>query len=392
MTTRLGLAKMDELKFRRATTEDYFGIKKLSAGVYDDADYTTASFPQWLTELRWVTFVAEDLRGQIVGFVAFHLIDNCRTVVERSARLEKSYRGRGVFKQLYKFAISSLKEKYPLQSEISARVVVPIGQKVLLQRSYMTVLCRLESNETLFLNSENKCNDIVIETSPFKFLAQAMLDCHKCKNTVFSNGIVVIGDEIYRLRCESDVQYLMSRPKLFCVTSSQESSDGNEACSHFHQIPVTLCKANPEMKANTSNEPIRREEKTTFCHDQCPGNNNFNCKCDRPCSTSQGTDVGTVGCRMLSKRLALLDLTRRDTNLGFPLYSVDFYGSDVAWATETVVSLVLAGWEETESKTFCLIVQTPLDFEEKMHQTFDQLGCCEVIYRDKMYILDRDLR
>eukprot|EP00795_Rhopilema_esculentum_P010645 gene10645-19387_t len=383
---------MDKLKFRKATTEDYFGIKELSIGVYNDTDYATASLPQWLTDLRWVIFVAEDIRGQIVGFVAFHLIDDCRTVVERSARLEKSYRGRGVFIQFYKFAISSLKEQYPLQSEISARVVVPIGHKVLLQRSYMTVLCRLESNEKLLLNSEGKCNDTVNETSPFKFLAQAMLDCHTCKHTVFRNGIVVIGDEIYRLSCESDVQYLISRPKLFCVTKSQESNDGNEDCSHFHRIPVTPCKENPKMKANTSNEPIRSGEKTTFCHDECLGDNNFNCKCDRPCSTSQSTDVGTAGCRMLSKRFALLDLTRRDTNLGFPLYSVDFYGSDVAWATETVVSLVRAGWEEAESKTFYLTVQTPLDFEEEMQQTFRQLGCCEVMYRDKMYMLERDLR
>eukprot|EP00794_Sanderia_malayensis_P000065 gene65-661_t len=106
---------------RKANISDQTFIDDMSKGMYSGIDFTPKMFPMWLSDENWQPFVAEvSSSGDVVGFLALHIIDNKTRVVIRSSRVVQEYRNNGVYSRLLHYSLLTVKEMF---SSINAVVI-----------------------------------------------------------------------------------------------------------------------------------------------------------------------------------------------------------------------------------------------------------------------------
>ena len=65
-----------DVKFRKATAQDYGHIKELSKGIYGNSDTLLYSFLDWLKSDEWYLFVGEVCEDKPIAFIAVQVTDD----------------------------------------------------------------------------------------------------------------------------------------------------------------------------------------------------------------------------------------------------------------------------------------------------------------------------
>lgn len=100
-----------ELSFRLAERSDFDEILKLSEGLHEGHDYLPLKYHTWMNmENLYVmlAFSGEKLANLVVCSVA----DEGKTCITRAARTLTEFRGRGIYKELFKAVNDFMRRKF----------------------------------------------------------------------------------------------------------------------------------------------------------------------------------------------------------------------------------------------------------------------------------------
>ena len=210
-------------KVREATLGDHDSVRDISKGIYQDTDFTTHIFPEWIADEHWLLYVAETSLGQVIGFLALNITDGGESVVVRSSRVAVEFRGKGLYKQLLNTALQSANAMlHNLKFVIRARpahIRVPVGYKVLKISSKVTLSCSPTSADTVkFPQLTNIGCPSLFEDYCLTMKELAKLyDGNLSFKEMFKGGILTIEGETFRLSNKANWEYLEKRNDIFII-------------------------------------------------------------------------------------------------------------------------------------------------------------------------------
>ena len=166
---------MDSLTFSLAQTDDYQEIVKLSEGIYDGHDYLPLQFSDWLQREN-LRIVLAYSGSQLVGLLAYYIVDEGRTLIPRAGRIQPNFRGQGLIRPLREFMEKHAKSHYPCV------------QRGRFTTFYENVNCTdktklYESNVAAFNVDKEKCTLI----TEGKINLNIMVDIQQCSRKHFSD-------------------------------------------------------------------------------------------------------------------------------------------------------------------------------------------------------------
>eukprot|EP00794_Sanderia_malayensis_P017586 gene17586-19339_t len=218
---------MHEIICREAKISDQKFIDDLSKGMYSGADYTPKMFSSWLCDENWQPFVAEvSSSGDVVGFLALHIIDNKTKVIIRSSRVAEEYRDKRVYSRLLYYSFVTVKEKF---SSINFVVSVqrpglktPLGYVVEHDFTFQLIRCGINpSNESTEPKDQpdDELASLVINRESFSNLYEMK---RSMMQELFSGNVVYIGQEMYRLDLKENRTFLDKQNHLVASYSEDE--------------------------------------------------------------------------------------------------------------------------------------------------------------------------
>eukprot|EP00794_Sanderia_malayensis_P000120 gene120-731_t len=217
---------------REANISDQNFIDDMSKGIYSGTDYTPKMFPVWLSDKNWQPFVAEvSSSGDVVGFLALHIIDNKTRVIIRSSRVKEEYRNNRVYSRLLHYSLFTVKEMF---NSINAVVIsqqvalkTPEAYKFQKRHAYEVVRCgnRSPVNEChcLLCNTGNTdAQDqsyIAINHKSFSCLYETK---KALMQELFPRNVVFIEEAPYNLDLKENREFLDKQKLLVAGFSEDE--------------------------------------------------------------------------------------------------------------------------------------------------------------------------
>eukprot|EP00794_Sanderia_malayensis_P000063 gene63-659_t len=217
---------------RKANISDQKFIDDMSKGIYSGTDYTPKIFQVWLSDENWQPFVAEvTSSGDVVGFLALHIIDNKTRVIIRSSRVAQQYRNNGVYSRLLHYSLLTVKEMF---SSINAVVIsqqlalkTPEGYKFQKRHAYEVVRCgnRSPVNECHCLLCSNGNTDA--QDQPYIAINHKSFSClYETKTALmqelFPRNVVFIEEAPYDLDLKENREFLDKQKLLVAGFSEDE--------------------------------------------------------------------------------------------------------------------------------------------------------------------------
>eukprot|EP00794_Sanderia_malayensis_P000076 gene76-674_t len=217
---------------RKANISDQKFIDDMSKGIYSGTDYTPKIFQVWLSDENWQPFVAEvSSSGDVIGFLALHIIDNKTRVIIRSSRVAQEYRNNGVYSRLLHYSLLTVKEMF---SSISAVVIsqqvalkTPEGYKFQKRHAYEVVRCgnRSPVNECHGLLCNNGNTDA--QDQPYIAINHKSFSClYETKKALmqelFPRNVVFIEEAPYNLDLKENREFLDKQKLLVAGFSEDE--------------------------------------------------------------------------------------------------------------------------------------------------------------------------
>ena len=218
-----------DVNFREATVQDFEGIKEISQGIYDNADTLVYSFHNCLNSDDWFLFVGELPRNRIVAFIAAQVTDGAESWSLRYARVDKAYRGRGLYKALLSFAAKYLKVKVQsvkfLYRIHGAHIRVPNGYEIV--KRIGLVLMFFDDNAKAYLEN----NDLGQSTVQFITWPElkALYDGNNTVKDLFNKSTLEICCEIFDLKCRANWKLLEGRVGTRIMLTKHKGRDGTAA-------------------------------------------------------------------------------------------------------------------------------------------------------------------
>eukprot|EP00794_Sanderia_malayensis_P000064 gene64-660_t len=222
---------------RKANISDQKFLDDMSKGMYGGVDYAPKMFPVWLSDENWQPFVAEvSSSGDVVGFLALHIIDNKTRVIIRSSRVAQQYRNNGVYSRLLHYSLLTVKEMFSSINAvvISQRLTVktPEGYKLQKRHAYEVVRCgnRSPVNEChcLLCNSGNTDaqDQSYIVSKRFAINHKSFSCLYETKKALiqelFPRNVVFIEEAPYNLDLKENREFLDKQKLLVAGFSEDE--------------------------------------------------------------------------------------------------------------------------------------------------------------------------
>eukprot|EP00794_Sanderia_malayensis_P006834 gene6834-7602_t len=307
-------AKISDLKF----------IDGLSKGMYSGADYTPNMFPVWLCDENWQTYVAEmSSSGDVVGFLALHVVDNRSKVIIRSSRVAKEHRDKGIYARLLHYSLSDIKEKFSSVKFVmvgqALEVKTPQGYEFKHSFAYELVRCGANNDNP----SHVECN------------------CNLC-----------IADIDNQLR---------KHDALTSLSITRESFS-----SLFETKKQIMRELFPRDMVNIEEALYRLDlkENRTFFDNHEHMVTNFS---------------GNEDCKVMS----IVDLFPRETVDGYNVYCVDLYGNNSAVILQHALKAIRLASEQEDGKVFDIYIQMHSKEAEAIVCHFHKSSIYNVIVRDE---------
>lgn len=213
--------------FREATENDFDGIKDLSRDIYGTTDTLLFSLPDWLESVRWFLFVGETDKTKIIAFTAIQLIDGVQGLNIRSSRVNKEYRGRGLYKDLLRYAVQYVRERVQSARYIYrlriAEVRVPNGFDVMKKRGLLKL--SVNCNDGTIRRNYN-----VAQQHSQKLLwgeFKALYDRNNAVKGLFINAIMEIHCDIINMKWEENWKCLEERSMVHIMLTECDATDGS---------------------------------------------------------------------------------------------------------------------------------------------------------------------
>ena len=215
-----------DVNYREATDGDYEAIEELSKKIYGNTDTLVHSFIDFLNSDEWFLFVGEVNQRKVIAFSAVHVTDGTESLNIRSSRVDKEYRGRGVYKGLLNYAVRYVKEKlldikylYRLRA---ADVRVPDGYEIMKKVGLMK----------MFLQFDNKIGDVEIGATQSNVQVmkwpdfKVLYDGNETVKDLFINAILQVHCDLFSLNCTANWRLLQGRLDTRIMLSEYEGEDG----------------------------------------------------------------------------------------------------------------------------------------------------------------------
>ena len=213
--------------FREATENDYDGIKDLSKDIYGTTDTLLFSLPDWLESVRWFVFVGETDKTKIIAFTAIQLIDGVQGLNIRSSRVNKEYRGRGLYKDLLRYAVQYVRERVQSARYIYrlriAEVSVPNGFDVMKKRGLLKF--SVNCNDGAIRKNDNVAQQHSQKLSWGEF--KALYDRNNAVKGLFINTIMEIHCDVINLDCQENWKCLEERSMVHIMLTECDATDGS---------------------------------------------------------------------------------------------------------------------------------------------------------------------
>ena len=214
-----------DVKFREATDQDYDHIKELSKGIYENSDTLLYSLLDWLKSEEWYLFVGEVSEYRPIAFTAIHVTDGMMGLNIRCSRVDKEYRGRGLFKAIVRYAVQYVRERVPNARYVYhirvADIRVPEGYEVLKETEAVTVV----------LNARTaKCIENCVTSSYARSMTwiefKALYDSKDAVKDMFYSSTLEIDCDIYNLFCLANWDVVEKRTGIRIMFTEDEGGDG----------------------------------------------------------------------------------------------------------------------------------------------------------------------
>ena len=197
------------VNFRETSNLDLERIRELSKGIYSGADTLVSDFIDWLKSDNWFLFVREIHEGKIVAFIAVELTDGRESLNIRSSRVDEDYRGRGIYKALFRYAVVYVRDMCPKVKYIYrirlADVRVPDGYEIVKKRGLVVMFC-----DGMVCKEEvngNKWKLKYMKWPKFKELYER----NEGVSSLFHHEMLEIHCDIFRLNCKANWAVLEER-------------------------------------------------------------------------------------------------------------------------------------------------------------------------------------
>ena len=198
-----------DVKFRETSDQDIERIKELSKGIYSGTDTLVFDCIDWLKSDEWFLFVGEIHEGKIVAFIAVELTDGRESLNIRSSRVDEDYRGRGIYKALFRYAVLYVRQRCPKVKHIYrirlADVKVPDGYEIVKKRGLVKMFCDVKVCKEEIDANQWKVG--FITWSKFKELYGR----NEGARSLFDHETLEIHCDIFRLNCKANWAVLEER-------------------------------------------------------------------------------------------------------------------------------------------------------------------------------------
>ena len=221
-----------DITYRLAAAEDERAITEISYDIYDGMDHAMSFFSKWLTDERWFLFVAECGKKNVIAFTALHLVDGGEKVFNRSSRVAKSYRARGIIKALMSYACLHVKKfATSVQKVISLRETTAKLPKVnytcLKQISKLDILCESdrEDFQSQFQKFESGVHCELLSMYQHKEYSLSefyrVFDNLDSVRSIFTNSVFHTGGDVYDINIEKNERHLQNLSLQFIVSRNK---------------------------------------------------------------------------------------------------------------------------------------------------------------------------
>ena len=215
-----------DVNYREATVQDFEGIKEISQGIYGNTDTLVYSFHDWLNRDDLFLFVGELPRNRIVAFMAAQVTDGGESFSFRSLRVDRAYRGRGIFKALNIFAVQYVKQKVQsvrfLYRMNATDVRVPNGYEVMKQVGVVKML--FDDNAKVYIE-KNDFGQSNVQFITWPEL-QALYDGNGRVKDLFKKSTLEVECDVYNLNCKANWNVLDGRLDTRVMLTELEGGDG----------------------------------------------------------------------------------------------------------------------------------------------------------------------
>ena len=211
------------LRFRKAAASDLEGIASISVGINEGVDTLVYLFPKRLNDERWHLFIAETLRGKLVGFTSMNITDNGRSAIVRSSRVDIAYRGRGVYRSLLDFTLRSIRELLPnLSNILQYRPKIVDNYECLAKVTKLSFACNLIAKEHLV----SKLQEGAQFTTWQEF--QDLYSQYQLIRNMFPSDYLRVNAELFNLSISMNWEYLKTREELLLLMTRQQNVIGDK--------------------------------------------------------------------------------------------------------------------------------------------------------------------
>ena len=102
-----------DVKLREAVNADYDQIKEISKVISNNADTLLCCFPTWLKSDKLFLFVGEVCESKIIALLAVQVTADMEGLNLRNGRVDRKYRGHGIFTAVISYAVQCARECFP---------------------------------------------------------------------------------------------------------------------------------------------------------------------------------------------------------------------------------------------------------------------------------------
>ena len=236
--------------FREATEHNYDGIKDLSKDIYGPADTLLFSLLDWLESVRWFLFVGDIGKTKIIAFTAIQLTDDVKGLNIRSSRVNEEYRGRGLYKDLLRYAVQYVRERVQSARYIyrlrTAEVRVPNGFNVMKKRGLLKLSVNCNDGAIRENNNFAQQHSQKLSWDEFK----ALYDRNNTVKDLFNNALMEIHCDIINMKWEENWKCLEERSMVHIMLTECDATDGSsEVMMSFLRLEKELTNEGTPMFA-----------------------------------------------------------------------------------------------------------------------------------------------
>lgn len=229
------------LSTRLATENDYEEVMLFSKGQYGGNDYLPYTYHEWLVNTSFIVLVGV-FEEKVIGYVALHIVDDCKTVVHKALRIDGNYRSKGFGSQLTNDANTYARRKYPTivrSRSTSAAGDYGIASQKLNEKDGKTVILRkVFAKRNITINDQLR-GAIQMHTTTtagiFKCSKEvAAAHLFNNKSNLFPNNVHVVGWQPYEAVASNIDQMFHENDNFVLSLSPGEEREKTQIQSFSH--------------------------------------------------------------------------------------------------------------------------------------------------------------